>query len=116
MRISDWSSDVCSSDLTLFDVIQLKAARSATLAERVRMQQVGFSLIALGQGIPFFHAGQDILRSKSMDRDSFTAGDWFNAIDWSMGSSGWGHGRPIEETNTYRWPPLRPRLADPPPP
>src|SRR3546814_12978264 len=74
MRISDWSSDVCSSDLTLFDVIQLKAARSATLAERVRMQQVGFSLIALGQGIPFFHAGQDILRSKSMDRDSFNDG------------------------------------------
>lgn len=98
---------------TLFDAIQLKAARSATLAERVRMQQVGFSLIALGQGIPFFHAGQDILRSKSMDRDSFNAGDWFNAIDWSLGGSGWGRGLPSQEKNGDAWPLMQPLLADP---
>jgi len=98
---------------TLFDVIQLKAARSATLAERVRMQAVASSLIALGQGIPFFHAGQDILRSKGMDRDSFNAGDWFNALDWSLASSGWGRGLPSEEKNKDAWPLLRPLLADP---
>ena len=98
---------------TLFDVIQLKAARSATLAERVRMQQVSSSLIALGQGVPFFHAGQDILRSKGMDRDSFNAGDWFNAIDWHLDSSGWGRGLPSEEKNKDAWPLMRPLLADP---
>jgi hypothetical protein len=30
------------------------------------------------QGIPFFHAGDEILRSKSLDRDSYNSGDWFN--------------------------------------
>jgi pullulanase-type alpha-1,6-glucosidase len=98
---------------TLFDVIQLKAARNATLAERVRMQAFASSLIALGQGIPFFHAGQDILRSKGMDRDSFNAGDWFNALDWSLASSGWGRGLPSEEKNKDAWPLMRPLLADP---
>lgn len=98
---------------TLFDAIQIKAARSATLAERVRMQQVGVSLIALGQGIPFFHAGQDILRSKSMDRDSFNAGDWFNAIDWSSNSGGWGRGLPSQEKNGDAWPLMQPLLTDP---
>ncbi len=27
------------------------------------------------QGIAFFHAGSDILRSKSLDRDSYNSGD-----------------------------------------
>ncbi|MCB1054338.1 MAG: pullulanase-type alpha-1,6-glucosidase, partial [Acidobacteria bacterium] len=67
---------------TLFDAIQLKAASAASLADRVRMQNLGNSIVALGQGIPFFHAGQDLLRSKSMDRDSYNSGDWFNQIDW----------------------------------
>lgn len=32
------------------------------------------SLIALSQGIAFFHAGDDMLRSKSLDRDSYNSG------------------------------------------
>ena len=34
------------------------------MADRVRMQNLGISLLALGQGIPFYHAGVDLLRSK----------------------------------------------------
>lgn len=30
------------------------------------------------QGIPFFHAGDEMFRSKSLDRDSYNSGDWFN--------------------------------------
>ena len=35
------------------------------------------------QGVAYFHAGIDTLRSKSLDRNSYDSGDWFNRIDWS---------------------------------
>ena len=65
----------------------------------------------LGQGIPFIHAGQDILRSKSMDRDSFNSGDWFNALDWSFATTNWGKGLPVAGKNSDNWPIMQ--LADP---
>jgi len=97
---------------TLFDAIQLKAAPSATLADRVRMQKLGLSLVLLAQGVPFIHAGDDILRSKSLDRNSYDSGDWWNAIDWSYASSGWAKGLPPGE-NRRHWPLMAPLLADP---
>lgn len=36
------------------------------------------------KGIPFFHAGDEILRSKSLDRDSYNSGDWFNRFAFSF--------------------------------
>ena len=39
--------------------------------------------VLLGQGVPFFHLGDDLLRSKSMDANSYDSGDWFNRVDWS---------------------------------
>ncbi|KAI8008008.1 hypothetical protein LOK49_LG07G01347 [Camellia lanceoleosa] len=38
-----------------------------------------FDIVSL-KGIPFFHSGDEILRSKSLDRDSYNSGDWFNRI------------------------------------
>ncbi len=98
---------------TLFDTTQLKAPQAISMADRVRVQNLGNSIVMLGQGIPFFHAGQDILRSKSMDRDSYNSGDWFNAVDWSLASSNWGIGLPIADKNQDKWPIMTPLLADP---
>ncbi|MBP7148766.1 MAG: pullulanase-type alpha-1,6-glucosidase [Acidobacteria bacterium] len=98
---------------TLFDAVQLKAAADATLADRVRMHNLGLSLLGLGQGVPFFHAGDELLRSKSMDRDSYNSGDWFNKIDWSYDSDNWGVGLPPAEKNSANWPLMQPLLADP---
>ena len=67
----------------------------------------------LGQGIPFVHAGQDILRSKSMDRDSFNAGDWFNKVDWTFSTTNWAIGLPIAEKNQDKWGIMQPLLANP---
>ncbi|WP_395788406.1 pullulanase-type alpha-1,6-glucosidase [Aquimonas sp.] len=97
---------------TLFDVLQIKLAADTPLAERVRVQNLGHSLMLLGQGIPFFHAGQEILRSKSGDRDSYNSGDWFNAIDWTLNRSNWGRGLPPADKNEAVWPLLRPLLAN----
>jgi pullulanase-type alpha-1,6-glucosidase len=97
---------------TLFDTTQLKAPVATSMADRVRVQNLGASLVALGQGIPFFHAGQDVLRSKSMDRDSYDSGDWWNALDWSLATSGWGRGLPVADKNQSNWSLMQPLLAD----
>src|SRR5882724_4426477 len=98
---------------TLWDVNQLKAPVTATMAERVRMQTLGASVIALGQGIPFFHAGIDILRSKSLDRNSYNSGDWFNRLDFTYQSNNWGVGLPQASDNQANWPIQGPLLANP---
>ncbi len=98
---------------TLWDAIQLKASGGASVTERARMQNLGIALVGLGQGIPFFHAGADLLRSKSLDRDSFNSGDWFNKLDWTYTSNNWGVGLPSAEKNQSNWPVMQPLLANP---
>src|SRR5262249_29160020 len=63
---------------TLFDIDALRLPVSTSAADRARVQVLGAALVAFGQGVAYFHAGIDILRSKSMDRNSFDSGDWFN--------------------------------------
>ncbi len=89
---------------TLFDLIQMRAPWRLTLEERARLARLGLSLTALAQGIAFFHAGSDLLRSKSLDRDSYASGDWFNRLDWSGEVSAFGSGLPPAESNAARWP------------
>lgn len=98
---------------TLFDVVSLKTPMGISVDERCRINHLATSIIALGQGIPFFHCGDEILRSKSLDRDSYNSGDWFNRIDFSYNSNNWGVGLPPKEKNEKNWPLIRPRLADP---
>lgn len=96
---------------TLWDAIQLKAPESASLQERVRRNNLALSLVAFSQGVPFFHAGDDLLRSKSLDRNSYNSGDWFNRLDWTMESNNWGVGLPGEGRD--KWDLFRPLLANP---
>jgi pullulanase-type alpha-1,6-glucosidase len=96
---------------TLWDIIQIKAPAGATLAERVRMNNLALSAVMFSQGVPFFHAGDDLLRSKSLDRNSYNSGDWYNKLDWTYESNNWGVGLPIEGSD--RWDLFRPLLSDP---
>jgi pullulanase-type alpha-1,6-glucosidase len=98
---------------TLFDAVQLKAPTNASIDTRVRMHQMGLSLVALGQGIPFFHAGDEMLRSKSLDRNSYNSGDWFNKLDFSYQSNNWGVGLPPAADNQTHWPVMKALLARP---
>ena len=72
------------------------------MADRVRMNTLALATMALGQGPSFWHAGTDLLRSKSLDRNSFDSGDWFNRIDWSGTSSTFGSGLPPAAENQPR--------------
>jgi pullulanase/glycogen debranching enzyme len=62
--------------------------------------------------VAYFHAGVDLLRSKSFDKNSFDSGDWFNRLDWTGSDNGFGAGLPPKVDNGELWPQLRPLLAD----
>ncbi len=115
---------------TLWDLISAKApyntpvrlasrsrdaegVRTASVSEKVKMQNMSIGLVALSQGVPFFHAGDDMLRSKSGDGDSYDSGDWFNSLDFTYNNNNWGVGLPPEWRNKSEWNFWQSRLANP---
>ena len=97
---------------TLFDANVFKLPRATSREDRARVQTLASAIVAFSQGIAYFHAGQELLRSKSMDRNSFDSGDWFNRIDWSLTTNHFGSGLPPERDNGASWALMRPLLAD----
>jgi pullulanase-type alpha-1,6-glucosidase len=98
---------------TLFDVLQYKLPPSTSMSDRVRMNTVGLATTAFAQGPSFWHAGTDLLRSKSLDRNSYNSGDWFNRVDWTGRTTTWGAGLPPRADNEAKWDYQRPLLSDP---
>ena len=98
---------------TLFDALALKLPQPTTMAERIRMQTLSLATTALSQGVSFWQAGTENLRSKSFDRNSYNSGDWFNVLDWSYTTNGFGRGLPPATDNSAMWPYEKPLLADP---
>ena len=96
----------------LFDAVQLKSSFSDSIATRARRAVLAMSLVQLGQGIPFFQGGDDMLRSKDMDQNSYDSGDWFNKIDWSGQTANWGIGLPIASQNSGQWSLMTPLLSN----
>lgn len=88
---------------TLWDNNQYKADYATTLQERAQMQVVGLSVPILSQGIPFIHMGSELLRSKSMERDSYDSGDWFNEVDFSYQETAWNRGLPRQDKDGANW-------------
>jgi pullulanase-type alpha-1,6-glucosidase len=97
---------------TILDAVQVKAPTDALLADRIRMNNLALDLAMLGQGVPFFHAGDELLRSKSLDRNSYNSGDWFNRLDFTYQANNWAVGLPPAGDNADKWPILQPLLAD----
>ncbi len=97
---------------TLFDALTYKLPRATSMADRVRMNTLALSTTALSQGVTFWHAGTELLRSKSLDTDSYDSGDWFNRLDASMQTNGFGGGLPPKGKNGDLWPIMTGLLAD----
>jgi pullulanase/glycogen debranching enzyme len=77
------------------------------------MQVLALSTVVLGQGIGFIALGSERLRSKSLDRNSFNSGDWFNQIRWNPAQgNGFGLGLPPAHDNESHWHLARPLLGD----
>ncbi|MGK4583650.1 pullulanase-type alpha-1,6-glucosidase [Kitasatospora sp. HPMI-4] len=98
----------------LFDALAYKLPVTTSPADRARMQALGLSLTALAQGPGFAQAGSDLLRSKSLDSNSYNSGDWFNSVSWDCRQgNGWGRGLPMAADNESMWPTAKALLADP---
>ena len=97
---------------TLYDLLAYKLPQGMPVAERVRMNTVCLATVALAQSPSFWSAGTELLRSKSLDRDSYNSGDWFNAIDFTGQSNGFGRGLPPASRNEGSWAIQGPLLQD----
>lgn len=98
---------------TLFDAITLKLPGRVGMDARVRINTICLALATLGQSPVMWHAGSDFLRSKSLDRNSYDSGDWFNYLDWTLTDNGFASGLPPAADNEGNWPFMRPLLGDP---
>ncbi|MGY5083280.1 pullulanase-type alpha-1,6-glucosidase [Streptomyces nigrescens] len=99
---------------TLYDALAYKLPPHTGAADRGRMQVLALATAALSQGPALSQAGSDLLRSKSLDRNSFDSGDWYNALHWNCADgNGFGRGLPPAADNKDKWSYARPLLADP---
>lgn len=77
----------CHDGLTLFDRITT-ALPEASLNEKIRRNNLAAAFCMLSQGVPFFQAGEEMLRSKtkpdgSFEHNSYNSPDYVNSIKWS---------------------------------
>lgn len=98
---------------TLYDLSVLKLPVDTSMADRVRMNTLSLATTTFSQTPSFWHAGTELLRSKSLDRNSYNSGDWFNRIDWTGQESTFGSGLPRAADNSAKWPVLQPLLENP---
>jgi len=66
---------------TFFDRLKLSmdGTDNKTLAQ---LDQIGNSMLFLSQGVPFIQAGQEFLRSKNFNKNSYNASDAINSLKW----------------------------------
>ncbi|PAZ10376.1 sulfonate ABC transporter ATP-binding protein [Streptomyces sp. SA15] len=97
---------------TLFDALAFKLPSATSASDRARMQVLAMATATLSQGPSLSQAGTDLLRSKSLDRNSYDSGDWFNAIHWNCADgNGFGRGLPMAADNASKWPYAKPLLS-----
>lgn len=79
----------CHDNLTFWDKLAISNADDSE-EERIKMNKLGSAIILTSQGVPFFQAGEEMLRSKpsatvegGFDENSYTSPDSTNSIKWS---------------------------------
>lgn len=75
-------------DLTLWDKLSLSAS-GVSEAKRIKMNKLAAAIVITSQGIPFLHAGEELLRSKpsemigvKFEQNSYKSSDRVNSIKW----------------------------------
>lgn len=66
---------------TLWDKL-LITNPDATEQVRKQMHKLASAVVLLSQGIPMIHAGQEFMRTKDGDENSYQSSDWINRLDW----------------------------------
>ncbi|MBQ7375024.1 MAG: type I pullulanase [Clostridia bacterium] len=68
---------------TLWDKLMLTSP-SVTDEKRARMNRLGAAILMISKGTPFWQAGEEMLRTKWGDENSYKSSDEVNNIDWSV--------------------------------
>lgn len=69
-------------NLTMYDKLLASDPKDDENTRRLK-HRLGTSLILLSQGVPFIHGGQEFLRTKDGDHNSYKSGDKVNQYDWN---------------------------------
>ena len=77
----------CHDNNTLWDKL-LKSNADASDEDRIAMYRLGASVLMISKGIPFFLAGEEMLRTKGGDHNSYKSSDAVNNIDWDALTEG----------------------------
>lgn len=75
----------CHDNNTLWDKLSLSCPE-ASKEDITKMQELSLAIVLTSQGIPFLHAGTELLRDKKGVENSFNAGDSINKINWGWKS------------------------------
>lgn len=73
-------------NLNLYDKVKAWASLQSfpiSLDYRKRIQVFTNAIVLLSQGIPFLHSGEEFLRTKFGDVNSYQSGDAVNQVDWA---------------------------------
>ena len=73
---------------TLWDKITLSTPED-TEADRIKMDELAQAVILTSQGIAFLQGGEEMLRTKGGNANSYNAGDAVNQFDWSRKARYW---------------------------
>jgi pullulanase len=71
----------CHDNLTFWDKLTIANGEDGR-EDRIRMTKLGAAIIFTSQGVPFIQAGEEILRSKDLDENSYKSPDSVNSIKW----------------------------------
>ena len=72
----------CHDNHTLLDRL-INSVPEASEAERINMHQLANAIVLTSQGVPFLHAGVELLRTKGGEENSYKSPDTVNQINWS---------------------------------
>ncbi|QBF81998.1 DUF3372 domain-containing protein [Shewanella maritima] len=87
---------------SLWDILQYSNDITLSIEDRVRVQNIAATIPLMSQGIPFLQMGGDMMRSKSLDRNTYDSGDWFNYVDFTMETNNWNVGLPLAQDNNAK--------------
>ncbi len=72
----------CHDNHTLYDKLRISNP-DATEDQIIQMHKLAQSIVLTSQGVPFVHAGTELLRTKNGEENSYKSPDTINQIDWN---------------------------------
>ena len=77
----------CHDNMSLFDRLT-QSTPDSSVEDRIRMNNLAAAITMTSQGVPFFQAGEEMLRSKplpdgSFDHNSYCSPDSVNSLKWN---------------------------------